>query len=193
MFEIIGLLITLFYLLYLIGNIGGQIFHWNHYTLTTTYFPHFAGGMIAANLYLKNKVPPLKVLLIFVVLSLALSMAFQHYSTLKFYTQIPISVLITSIILFTAKSFNTYSINNAITKTTEYLGKYTYGLYVYSGFVLTFFIKFYPWSDTWYKFALQCIILFVVARFSYHYFEVFFIRLKQHFQPLSPKTEKQAK
>jgi peptidoglycan/LPS O-acetylase OafA/YrhL len=179
------------YSLYFIGNICGQIFNWNLYTLTTTYFPDFAVGMIAANLYFKNKLPGLKTLLFIIALSAIITILFHYFAFLKFFVQVPLSILISGAIIFTAKAFYFFSLDNIITRTTEYLGRYTYGLYVYSGFILTIVIKSMPWSNVWYKLSTESILLFTIAWLSYNYFEVFFINLKYSFQPLN-KPKKQA-
>ena len=65
---------------------------------------------------------------------------------------------------------------------TEYWGRYTYGLYVYSGFVITLIIKLLPEVNIWWKVILESVLLFVVAWCSYTFFEAKFIRLKKYFK-----------
>jgi peptidoglycan/LPS O-acetylase OafA/YrhL len=60
---------------------------------------------------------------------------------------------------------------------TEILGRYTYGLYVYSGFVLTFAGMFIS-GNTYQLLVLEFCMLLVIALISYHVFEKRFLELK---------------
>lgn len=66
---------------------------------------------------------------------------------------------------------------------TEQLGKYTYGLYVYSGFVITWGIKYLPYHDYRIAAPIELAVLLVVAVLSYHLFEVHFLRFKRYLRP----------
>jgi peptidoglycan/LPS O-acetylase OafA/YrhL len=167
---------------HLAGNYIGKVYHWNLYTATTTYFPHFAVGIIAGRLYFNSKVPSKKTLACIIVMSIILTALFFKFSFLNSVTRIPIAILIGGIILLTAQIFEGFDTGNTIMNATEYLGKYTYGLYVYSGFVIAFCVKFLDWDKPWYRFGLICVLLFPISFFSYKYFEVYFIKLKSRFR-----------
>jgi peptidoglycan/LPS O-acetylase OafA/YrhL len=68
----------------------------------------------------------------------------------------------------------------------EFIGKYTYGMYLYHALVILFFRHFTQWKMTqiWQPFA-ECVIVFgitlVLAMLSYRFLESPFLRLKENF------------
>jgi peptidoglycan/LPS O-acetylase OafA/YrhL len=67
-------------------------------------------------------------------------------------------------------------------RTTESLGKYSYGLYVYSGFVMTFFTLFLPINNKVLLVSIELILIILISFVSYHLFEKKFLRLKKYFR-----------
>jgi peptidoglycan/LPS O-acetylase OafA/YrhL len=95
------------------------------------------------------------------------------------------SVLFAIIILNTAT--NPKSIVSFDTKLLNYLGKISYGIYVYHWIVIYFFMDlFMPLkTDFWiYNLLLyfcSISVTLVVSHFSYFYFEIMFLKLKEKF------------
>ena len=72
--------------------------------------------------------------------------------------------------------------NNPILTFFEFLGNYSYGLYIFSGFVLTFGNILFPELNEILKFSIELILLFIIAYISFHLFEKKFLNLKKYFQ-----------
>ena len=70
---------------------------------------------------------------------------------------------------------------NKVFQLTEYLGKFTYGLYIYSGFIITLGVKFLKFSNPFLNFSIQFISLLFVAILSFYTYEKFFLNLKKRF------------
>ena len=174
--------VILLYIIYMAGVVGSQYFHWNLYMLTTTYFPDFASGMIAGILFFHKKVPVIRMTAGLVAVFFLMSYMFSHISILNQFIELPISFLIASVILFVIKLFENYPIKGFLITSLEYLGKLTYGLYVYSGFIITFTMIVLPNGSLLHKFIFESIILFIVAWLSYFLFEINFIKLKNRFK-----------
>ena len=62
---------------------------------------------------------------------------------------------------------------------TEYLGKMTYGLYVYSGIVITLNLTVFHIKKPILQLLTESLILFPLAIISYKYFELPFLKLKE--------------
>ena len=79
-----------------------------------------------------------------------------------------------------------YVRNTFLYKIFEELGKYTYGLYVYSGLVITVFLfamdKLHFVMPLYLVFLLQLLILIVISKLSYKYYEERFLRLSSKYR-----------
>jgi len=148
-----------------------------------TYFADFGIGMLAAKLYFeKHRLVSTRNLVIssFAAGLLAAS-CFQVFALTILFNYV-FAVFAASILLLAIRCFEKRSYHRWLPAVTEVLGKYTYGLYVYSGFVLTFCSMFLPTSNSIVLVVLEFSILTLLAIFSYHFFEKRFLELKPLFQ-----------
>ncbi len=146
------------------------------YSNTITHFPKFSTGIIGGYLFYRNQIKPS--LPIGLLLASALGI-FIVREDLFFH--IIIAVFFLSLI-FIFIQFSKYWSNFSLFQWTEKLGIYTYGLYVYSGFILTIGTKYLPFQNPIVLMALELAILMVVAVASYHLFESRFLKLKKYFR-----------
>jgi len=146
------------------------------YTNTLTHFANFATGMGSAYLFHHKMV--LNKILAFLFLLCFCILVFLDVSDIIFHPTI--SICFASATLLFIKISDNIKHFKAF-KLTEYLGKYTYGLYIYSGFVLTFGTKFIPIENPFLTFSIQLILLLTLAILSYHLYEKFFLKLKKRF------------
>lgn len=63
----------------------------------------------------------------------------------------------------------------------EYLGKISYGIYMFHIFPIVLLCNVWPDGNSWLVFLLDIGITIALAALSYHYFENYFLRLKKHF------------
>lgn len=92
------------------------------------------------------------------------------------------SVAMASCIYMTIQAFKRYEIlHKQLFYITEFLGKYTYGLYVYSGIVLTFSSKFIAIENIYLSALINLTLTILLAILSYHIYEQWFIRLKKKY------------
>ncbi|MGB0882132.1 MAG: acyltransferase family protein [Vicingaceae bacterium] len=146
------------------------------YTHTLTHFANFAAGMSAAYLFYHKKITlnTSKILLVAFLPTLFIT----NLPEILFHPFLSI-VFAALILIFIPLSEKIQQ--NKVLKTTEHLGKYTYGLYIYSGFILTFGEKFIPIENLYAKFLIQLVLLIAIAFSSYHLFEKHFLKLKKRF------------
>lgn len=146
------------------------------YTHTLTHFSNFAIGMSAAYLFY-HKILSSKILGGALLFSLIVLFFFE-LPDIAFHPILSICFASSTLLFIklsnTIKQFKAFQI-------TEHLGKYTYGLYIYSGFVLTFGTKFISIENSFLNFTIQLAFLLVVAFMSYHLFEKHFLKLKKRF------------
>ena len=162
-FKIIQKIISLFPFEYMaIGAIGGYALFYNANEI---------------NEITKNKI--LYFLLIILILG------FIFLSVFSIYIQsVIISILFLFLILFTINKDSKYRMRN---KYLSYLGKISYGIYMYHPsimfLVFPFVNKYFPFSDNsiLYNFLTYFFIYAItifISHFSYEYFESVFVRLK---------------
>ena len=185
----IGILLF-FYLGFRIYSWRNQLDYFDTWMNPACYFIHYAAGMVAARLYFEKKVPSIKKLVWLTVSLLIISVLMDQNKTIQLFDAIPLSAFFASLILLIVQLFKYGSINNKIFNLTEYFGKYTYGLYVYSGFVIAFVVTALSIHSTLIRVLIELAILIPIALISYHLFEVKFLRLKTTFQFGKRKTEK---
>lgn len=150
-----------------------------HFPLSANFFyhlPSFMAGMIAANLYLERNPSPRTILVVFVAIIAVIPFFHENIILSNFIFAIGYGAILLMFIALANKiQFN------PIFKTSERLGAYTYGLYVYSGFVITFITAiFHPGNG--YTFILSLLILIPVAATSYYLFERPVLKLKTRFR-----------
>jgi peptidoglycan/LPS O-acetylase OafA/YrhL len=177
-----ALLIALL-LVYFLYNFLALSYNWNTYFNSLNYLADFAAGMCLAKLYLYLSKISLKANALAMIFFGLLSYFFLKMEGFTYFAKIPLSILFSAVILFTIKIFTFRFFNqNVFFLKTEYLGKYTFGLYVYSGFVMTFGSKFIHFENTILNIMAQLTILLVLSLLSYHLFEKPFLNLKGRFR-----------
>jgi peptidoglycan/LPS O-acetylase OafA/YrhL len=164
-----------------------EIFDWRTYNNVLIYFKNFSAGSLLALLWFKNKLPKTKIVYLLTVISIVV-LFISEYNLVWF--RIGLATLFFCIILIvhhltTLASFK----NNFLFKSLEYLGKYTYGLYMYSGFVLMVFFTIMKESNPYFIILLSFIANVVIAILSYHFYEKYFLRLKSKFRIAANKLQ----
>jgi peptidoglycan/LPS O-acetylase OafA/YrhL len=188
---IYGVSLTLF-LLFIAGVIIGMQLDWHLYSNPIFHFASFGTGILMAQLYFKNRVPSTKYLLSALTLSVILMYLFFNTDAIRPFRNIPTSFMFGSMILLAIRVFE----NPAWQKTilfqwTEEAGRYTYGLYVFSGFVITFTGYFLPIKQPVLFLIVEFALLFTLAFLSYHLYEKWFLKLKRFYRPVVSNEQKE--
>jgi len=171
--------VTALVLLSFVSPVLSQITGVSQYHNPTTYFADFGIGMLAAKMYFERnqllKGMNLVVLSFLTGIVVLLSFRFSFLSPILniSFAFFAASCLLLGILVFQQKSYKKW-----LPAITETLGRYTYGLYVYSGFVLTFSGLFLSGSNDYLLLGVEFSILLVISVFSYHLFEKRFLELK---------------
>ncbi len=146
------------------------------YQHTITYLPAFSLGMLCAYVYFRKWN---HILLIVLSLFIAITGLFFYHN--EIYNNLALSIIFANLILVTT-NYGKKFIKYWPLRVTESLGKYTYGLYVYSGIIITIFAKFINIKNIYVSLFTQFIILILISYTSYHLFEKRFLRLKSVFK-----------
>jgi peptidoglycan/LPS O-acetylase OafA/YrhL len=142
------------------------------YQHTIAHLSEFSFGMLSAYVYhKKTNILPM------VLFSLFLSMIVILFFKNNPLNQLALSVVFADLILITTYYGKHFS-RLPILRWIESLGKYTYGLYVYSGIIITIFVKFIKIENSYLSIIAQLTILILVSYTSYHLFEKRFLRLR---------------
>lgn len=195
LFSIIAIYLIIKVGAYLYADFRPNYFSKNLYTLISiSSFDSMAFGGIAAYLLFTDKKEILDWLFnkkiqwfLFLILGLGLASGL-HFGVLHFeYFAILFAVLILNL------AANKKVIFRLENKIFNYLGKISYGLYMYHFLVLRFVhllaVRYFE-SYKWLQLILVYAITILVAAFSYEYIEKFFIKKKQFFTTiLSGKRE----
>lgn len=145
-----------------------------------SYFPFFISGMLAAYMFSFKKLEINQVVLVFVT-GVFLSLILQQYEWLYFIAlAITNGALLIVIILLVQKYRSIQQFNGF--RILEKAGEYTFGLYVFSGFVLTFGKLIFPKINTFLLFLSELILVGILAYFSYNLFEKKLLLLKKYFR-----------
>ena len=170
----IGILLST-YLIFMIYALNNNV---DTYSNTIAHFPNFSMGMLTAYHYHKyRQININKIIFIAFPISIA-GMIFSQ-------NEIPFNIFISiffSILLLLMISFGNKLVKFNFFKITEHLGKYSYGLYVYSGLVITLFSKIIFTELFYINIVLQFITLLLLAYTSYHLYEKRFLKLKAYFR-----------
>ncbi|MAM19571.1 MAG: acyltransferase [Christiangramia sp.] len=152
-------------------------FGWQQYKSVFFHLANFSFGMLGGWLYFKNYQNPAATFISLFISSVLLYFtAYDHW-----FFNIILSAWFVSMIFFTEFLFRKIP-TNPVTALTEYLGKYTYGLYMYSGIVIILINKL-PISDMLLlAIPIKLVLIFGAAYLSFHWFEKHFLKLKKQFR-----------
>ena len=165
------LCIYFFYMMY------SHTYSLDTYSHVVPHFANFAVGMIMAWLFYHKRMT-FNFQIIFCLISGLFAFIFYE---LAIVFNICFSFFVGALILSTIELFTNYPIVSKIFYPTEILGRYSYGLYVYSGIIITFGKKFLPFQNELMIFFIELILLFIVSIISFHFFEKRFIDMKKRF------------
>lgn len=171
--------VLLIYIIAMLLNYKGTI-ELGYYN-TVTYLPCFLTGMILAKIsYNSPKAATGKTAIGFLFLAIAIYLSARAFPVMEQFLNCQIALFFGSLIAFVLYLLTTTKA--AVSKLlapTEYLGKLTYGLYVYSGLVFTFNIVVLKVKEPILKQLTEFILIVVLAYISYRFFEKPFLRLKK--------------
>ena len=171
--------VILLVVLIMLGYLGFALYAIEYqvstYTHTFSYLANFAIGIFGAFLFFKPKAKYVP------FVSLLISIIVVYFSKDEFIIKIFISIAFLSIIFLTIR-YTPRIKHFLLFKATEKLGEYTYGLYVYSGFVITFMLKQSFLKDPILVVVVEFLITLGIAMLSYHLYEKHFLKLKKHFR-----------
>ncbi len=150
------------------------------YFHTIYHFPNFALGMLGGYLFYHRAKFLYEISRNVYVLIIIIGLLFL-FINIEYIFNVILSLCFMIIIGHVASSNR----NNhfQIFSLTEKLGHYTYGLYVYSGFILTFNSKFIHMEFDLLKYLITISLLILLSYTSYTFFEKFFLKQKKHFYP----------
>lgn len=175
LFRNVILMAMLLLIGYVLFSIYAMQYEVSTYANTLNYLVDFAAGILGAFLYFKKKInfSPLLALLI----SLLGVFIFKE----NFLYKVFIATAFVSIIFLTIQ--HAASMKHAyIFKATEKLGEYSYGLYVYSGFVITVMLKQNFIKNDFLIVGFEFLLTLGIAVLSYHLYEKHFLKLKNYFR-----------
>ncbi|APG61314.1 acyltransferase family protein [Christiangramia salexigens] len=171
--HVIGGLL-LIYLLYYYAN---EFYGWAHYKNLFYHFPNFAIGMAGGWVFYNKKYSMVGILILLSLTSIFL--AYIDPASMIF--NINLSLWFVSII-FATHQFSVKTGNYKVLKIFNFLGQYTYGLYLYSGFVIIIFNTFQVFEQFLLQTLLELLCIFIISFTSYHLFEKRFLSLKENFR-----------
>lgn len=172
---------TVFLTLYLVVmflNLSGKI-DLGYYN-TLTYLPCFLTGMAIAKI--SHSLPQMIRRLVFLLPLLAAILYTGSFSfpAMNEFFNCTVSLLfggIISLILYVQQIRG--PVLSKLLSPTEFLGKLTYGLYIYSGLVFTFNIVVLKLKDPIIKQITEFTLIFLVAYISYRFFEKPILQFKK--------------
>ncbi len=169
-------------------------FDWSYYSNPIAYLPNFAAGMLSAGLFFERRsFVTNNRLLLTMLICIPLCVLCYKIQGLFIFFNLPFSFLAAAMILLIINYFQDESKRNFLTAITEHLGKYTYGLYLYSGYVIAFVVNLLMLKPSLPTFMLQLSILILISFTSYHLYEKHFLRLKLRFRERQPAETRPSK
>ncbi len=169
--------ILLLSIAYLVFMFFAPHYQWDTYHHLVPHFINFAMGMFGAYLYFHQK-HQFSSVLGFLVLSI-LCMCLLPLPLVWFNVLLSIAFVL---LILCVTSLQKTLVKIKVLKLSEHLGKYTYGLYVYSGFVLTLGHLYFGQQQSLWMICLEFVLLVGIAIVSFHLFEQQFLKLKKYFR-----------
>lgn len=162
--------------LYLIFFQINEYYDWESYKNVAFHFANFGFGMLGGWIFYKHTISKILRIVLIGLSSLLLFLTpYDHW-----FFNIILSIWFLSLI-FGVEQIASHLSNNLIFRLTEYLGKYTYGLYMYSGLMIILINKT-PLKEHIFAIPLKFILTVIAAFLSYHLFESQFLKLKSKFR-----------
>ncbi len=158
---------------------------WNNYDALGAHLIKFAVGMTAGWCFFNQKNSAVFSYLGFLISSILLfSLSWGDSIWKLLFFNIFLSIWFGFLILTSIKICRFFKKKHPF-RLTEYFGKFTYGLYIYSGFIIISGIRFFPETPKIFLLPAEFILLFIVSFLSYHFFEKRFLRLKKYFRKVA--------
>ena len=174
-YLVVAALVLLSFSSPMISRLAGISYYYN----PLSYFADFGIGMLAAKLYFdRNRLLNNINLLMLSIFSGGVVLVSFWYSPSDSVLNTSFAVFAASVLLLAIHVLQQKRYRILLPSLTEILGRYTYGLYVYSGFVLTFAGMFISYGSSYQLLVLEFCMLLVIALVSYHVFEKRFLELK---------------
>lgn len=151
-------------------------FNLHSYTATVSHLPNFILGMLGGICFYRN-IQTKRFDLIICIGSLLICI----FSANPIVFSLSISFFFISLIFMTINRQFFFK-NFVLFKGTEKLGRLSYGLYIYSGFVITLVIKQLNLQNPYLNMLTALMLLLITAGVSYRYFEQFFLKMKRRFR-----------
>ena len=172
------LFVLLLFVVYTIFMFVAEDYGFSTYSNTIAHFSNFMLGIMTGYAFFKKINLPTKLLLplLLIVLTLLFTLSLND-----FIFKLLVAFCFAALILLFIKAA-AYVENFSLFKLTEYLGEFSFGLYVYSGFAITFGLKYIKVENLYVLILLEFIILFALSFLSYHLYEKQFLKLKKYFR-----------
>ena len=165
-----------------IGTIQYSIwFPMNTHANTFYHLISFGTGIAAAKLA-SGKSFSIKITLAGILISFLISALFINNPQLNSYRKIPFSVFTGLVILLIYQAQPFFKKAKPFFVIPEQLGKYSYGFYVFSGFVISVFGHLSFTNNLFLKISAELVTIFIIAATSYYLIELPFIKLKDKFR-----------
>jgi peptidoglycan/LPS O-acetylase OafA/YrhL len=168
---VVGVLLIIYYLFMLYAQKNNI----STYTHLITHFPNFSAGMITAFIFFRKNYKIQYVIGLFLFLIIGIFLVRNDIFLIMLNSILFSTILL--IIIYLSK----YIEKSYLFKLTEHLGNYSYGLYVYSGVVITFFSLVIPKNNIFITLFGEFFILLMISIVSFRFFEYPFLKLKKHF------------
>lgn len=141
----------------------------------------FGTGIAAAKIA-SGKPFSIKITLAGIGIFFLMSVLFMNDPQLKMYRKIPFSLVTGLAILLIYQAQPFFKKAKAFFVIPEQLGKYSYGFYIFSGFVISVFGHLNFTSNMFLKISAELVTICLIAVASYYLIELPFIKLKDKFR-----------
>ena len=169
----------------LISIIVLQYCLWHPFNTHANTFYHlisFATGIAGAKIVSGKSPPSIPIILGGIIITFLISAFFISNPQLNWYRKIPFSFLTGLIIVLIYQAQPFFKKVKAIFVVPELLGKYSYGFYIFSGFVIPIVGRLNLTQNMFLHIMIALSVTFVLAVISYHLIELPFIKLKDKFR-----------
>jgi peptidoglycan/LPS O-acetylase OafA/YrhL len=155
------------------------IYSWSTFWPLPPYFIFFAAGMLGAEEYCKRRCNTVPTSFISALSILALVL----FDLPEIWLNLTLALMYATLILTVVKVMKGKSYHQwSGISLTEQWGQYSYALYIFSGFILTFIPLLIPLESNILKWFLNFGVLLTISYLSYHLYEKHFLKLKTHFR-----------